>query len=69
MRRESDVTLPRICQWFQEDFGTQEELLKKIVQFVKEEDRHVLERAMVSQMNVNLRFSEFSFKCKPFVLG
>lgn len=63
------VTLPRICQWFQEDFGTQEELLKKIVQFVKEDDRLVLERAMVSQMNVNLRFSEFSFKCKPLVLG
>eukprot|EP00977_Amphora_coffeiformis_P020520 scaffold8332_cov172-Amphora_coffeaeformis.AAC.2 len=62
------VNLPRICQWFLDDFGSQEDLLQKIDHLLKSEDRLSLEKARLTGLNVTVRFDDYSFKCKPFTL-
>lgn len=60
--------LPRICQWFIDDFGSDDELLEKISPFLKSYDRAKYTKAKSSGANVSVRFNEFSFKCRPFSL-
>ena len=62
------VNLPRVCQWFLDDFGSQEGLLQKINHLLKSEDRLLLEKARLAGSHVSVRFEEYSFKCRPFSL-
>ena len=59
------VNLPRICQWFLDDFGTQDDLLQKVAKFLKHDDQLLIDRAWSDDANVNIRFNDFSFKCRP----
>ena len=62
------VNLPRICQWFQDDFGSQEELLSKIVPFMKTTDSLSIDQAKSAGQNISIRFDDFSFKCRQLSL-
>lgn len=60
------LTVPRICQWYLDDFGSSEDLVAKLSPLLKGEDRTVVEEAL--QSNVNVRYSDYSFKCRPLTL-
>jgi hypothetical protein len=62
------VQLPRICQWFLEDFGSQEDLLNKIEPYLKSEEKLKLQRARQNTQSILIRFADFSFKCRPLSL-
>jgi hypothetical protein len=63
------LTLPRICQWYLDDFGaSQNDLARKIVRLLKAESRNVVKEGLKAKGNVSLRFSDFSFKCRPLSL-
>jgi hypothetical protein len=62
------VQLPRICQWFLEDFGSQEDLLNKIEPYLKSEEQLTLRQARMNNQNALIRFSDFNFKCRPLTL-
>lgn len=62
------VQLPRICQWFMDDFGSEEDVLEKIGPFLKTDDRARYINAKSTGLNVSVRFHDFSYKCRPFSL-
>jgi len=71
--RDLLVSLPRICQWYAEDFGTQEQLLRKIEPFLEESERRKLAACWDSASRrfdmkcVSVRYLEYNFQCQTLV--
>lgn len=76
-RSQGDVLmyLPRICQWFSADFGSNEEMLRKVVPYLREEVRQLLASSGVVSGNsidvslVSIRYLPYSFDCRMLILA
>jgi Protein of unknown function, DUF547 len=75
-RSEVSISLPRICQWFAEDFGSsQSDLLVKVEPFLKkvERDRLIVYRVPGGERGfdmscVTVRYKDYNFQCRPLAL-
>jgi Protein of unknown function, DUF547 len=74
-RSEVTISLPRVCQWFAEDFGSsQSDLLVKVEPLLKklERDKLIPFRVPGEQrydMNcVTIRYKDYNFQCRPLAL-
>lgn len=72
--QEIVLQLPRICQWFFNDFGTSnEDLLHKIVPYLPDSIRRSLERFRTEDGRfdtdfISIRFEPYSFECRTFTV-
>jgi hypothetical protein len=71
--RGANLNLPRICQWFAEDFGGSEMLLKKIERFLSDQVRTVLRECCWNARkrvfdSCHIRYLPYSFECRPLSL-
>lgn len=72
--REVYVQLPRVCQWFSEDFGTQTEMISKIQPYLKTSERQKLSLCWATlpqtydMSAVTVRYKDYSFQCRPLTL-
>ena len=69
------LELPRVCEWFLDDFGGSEEsLLRQIEPYLLEDVRRQLETCRSREtgsydMNlVTVRYQAYSFECRPLQL-
>lgn len=67
-----EIKLPKICQWFADDFGsTRESLLNKIERFLPDDVRKQLAGCRlppddrIDMSSCTIRYSTFNFECKP----
>jgi Protein of unknown function, DUF547 len=68
---EVSISLPRVCQWFAEDFGSsQSDLLVKIEPFLKKSERDKLIACHVpgEQRRYDVRYKEYNFQCRSLAL-
>ncbi|GAX14092.1 hypothetical protein FisN_8Hh072 [Fistulifera solaris] len=66
-RKSKDLVihLPRICQWYRDDFGeSDEDLLKRIRECLPESVRQASKTTPVELL---VRFLPYQFECRPFV--
>lgn len=72
---ELAIQLPRVCQWFSEDFGSHSDLLSKIHMFLKEEEREKLSRRWSQETRtfdtggISIKYKNYSFQCRPLKLA
>jgi hypothetical protein len=72
--KEVQITLPRVCQWFLDDFGPSKDLLTKVSAYLKPEEQAKLKCCVLSTDNaidmscVTLRFEDYNFNCAPLTL-
>ncbi|GAX11977.1 hypothetical protein FisN_8Lh072 [Fistulifera solaris] len=63
--RDLVVQLPRICQWYRDDFGdTDEDILKRIRKFLPDGVRQAIKTTSAELL---VRFLPYQFECRPFV--
>lgn len=72
--RDVFIHIPRVCQWFAEDFGSPEALMKKIAPYLPAEGREMLASCWLSQQKrfdmscLTIRHMSFIFECRPLSL-
>jgi hypothetical protein len=74
--KELVLQLPRMCQWFFDDFGGSDELLlAKIEPFLKPEYRQMLaccwshRDRMFDTSTITIKYLPYSFECRPLALA
>jgi hypothetical protein len=73
-RSNVSVTLPRVCDWFAEDFGdgSSSSVLKIIERFLNEDDRALLGSCWDAEKSrytgVTIKHHSFSFQCRSLTL-
>jgi Protein of unknown function, DUF547 len=75
-RGEVSISLPRVCQWFAEDFGSsQSDLLLKVEPFLKNLEREKLascrvpgEQQRYDMSCITIRYKDYNFQCRPLAL-
>jgi hypothetical protein len=62
--RDLVVQMPRICQWYRDDFGeSDEDLLKRIRKFLPDGVRQAIKTTSAELL---VRFLPYQFECRPF---
>jgi len=70
--RDANISLPRVCQWFSEDFGdgSANSILRIIAPFLEEEKQATLstlwrEKKQTYEINLfTMKFSPYNFECR-----
>jgi hypothetical protein len=68
--RDVFIQVPRLCQWFSNDFGSQEEMITKIAPHLPAEARQMLASCWLSQQRrfdvncLTIRYQPFAFECR-----
>jgi hypothetical protein len=68
------VCLPRVCQWFLQDFGdSPEHLLARVEPYLRDAARRALGRFRTpagrpDASRIAVRYDAYSFECRPFVV-
>ena len=70
--REVVLTLPRVCQWYGQDFGSQANMVNNLAPYLKAVDRDkLLATCWSSRKNaydmscITIKYDDFSFVCRP----
>jgi Protein of unknown function, DUF547 len=72
--KELQVNLPRICQWFADDFGSSRDLLTKCLPYIRKDERAKLDGCTSSadggldMSRISIKYDEYNFTCAPLVL-
>jgi hypothetical protein len=72
--RDVFIHLPRLCQWYSNDFGSQEAMITKIAPHLQPEIRQMLGSCWLSQQRrfdlsgITIRYKPFAFECGPLSL-
>ena len=72
---EVAIYVPRICQWFSSDFGSNEELLRKVFPYLPRECQSVLlpyqskRDSRFDMKHISVRYLPYSFECRPSLVA
>jgi hypothetical protein len=72
--RDVFIQLPKLCQWYSNDFGSHEQMITKIVPHLQPEVRQMLGSCWLSQQRrfdvncLTIRYLPFTFECRSLSL-
>ena len=66
------LTLPRICQWFADDFGSNSRMIQQVQRFLKEPQRKAIQASWSRQderfTDLTVKYLSYSFECRHLTL-
>ena len=67
---KSGVTLmlPKVCQWYEKDWGSTNECARSLVKFLGAEKQQAVQKAMAGRGGVDVKYLPFDFTCSPLTL-
>ena len=73
--RDVVVTLPRVCQWFAQDYGKPVDMITKLAPYLKPDDLEKLRNTAWSPTKnaydmsfITIKYEDFLFECRPLSL-
>ena len=66
------LTLPRICQWFADDFGSNIQMIQQVQKFLKEAEHKAIQASWSKQekrfTDLTIKYLPYSFECRHLTL-
>ena len=67
---KSGVTLmlPKVCQWYEKDWGSTNDCARSLVKFLGAEKQQAVQKAMAGRGGVDVKYLPHNFTCSPLTL-